>query len=72
METSIPCNVKKPVNVPSTTPIPNGKNDATPRIIDDVYVGITVKRSNFNPNAVNIKKTVIHSKTQNNVDNPVA
>ena len=70
--TSIPCSVKKFVNDPSTTPIPNGKNDATPKIIDDVYVGIITRNSNSIPNANNIKNIAIHSSIQNNADKPLA
>ena len=36
-----PCKFNKPVSVPSKTPIPPGTNDATPKIIEVAYVGIT-------------------------------
>ena len=33
---SIPFSDRNPTKLPSTTPIPNGKNEITPKIIDDV------------------------------------
>ena len=69
IEPSIPCRVRNPARLPSTTPIPNGKSDATPRIIDAVYVGTNVKNSNVSMLKDNkIKYTVIDSTNQNNAD----
>ena len=33
---SIPLRDKNPTKLPSTTPIPRGKNEITPKIIDEV------------------------------------
>ena len=67
IEPSIPCMAKNPARLPSTTPIPNGKNDATPRIIEVVYIGINVKSSNVSMlNDNKIRYTVIDSTNQNN------
>ena len=45
IETSTPWRVKNPARLPSTTPIPNGRKEATPRIIELVYVVITLRNS---------------------------
>ena len=52
-EISTPFNAKKPAKLPSVTPIPIGRNDATPKIIELVYVAIIVvncKTSTSNAN----------------------
>ena len=55
-EISTPFNAKKPVKLPSVTPMPIGRNDATPKIIELVYVAIIVVNSNIStPNANNTK-----------------
>ena len=53
------------MSVPSDTPIPPGTNEATPRIIDVVYVRITSDISKKSiPNDFKMKYTAIDSKIQ--------
>ena len=60
-----PLIVRRPISVPSETPMPPGISDATPRIIDVVYVKITSEISNKSiPNDFKIKYTAIDSKIQ--------
>lgn len=45
IETSIFCKMKNPAKLPSTTPIPRGRNDIAPKIIDTAYIDTTLSRS---------------------------
>ena len=45
IEISMPCRLKNPARLPSTTPIPNGRKENTPKTIELVYVVMTVINS---------------------------
>ena len=44
IDMSIPSKAKNPAKLLSTTPIPKGRNDTTPNIIDDVYMDKTLRK----------------------------
>tara|TARA_Y100000782_G_scaffold104303_1_gene123228 strand:+ start:396 stop:581 length:186 start_codon:yes stop_codon:yes gene_type:complete len=44
IDISIPSKVKNPAKLLSTTPIPKGRKDMKPNIIDDVYMDNIVRK----------------------------
>ena len=68
IEISIPRKLKNPARLPSNIPIPNGRNDTTPKIIEPVYIGITDNNSiEFIPNDKSNKCIATHSTSQKSV-----
>jgi hypothetical protein len=47
IDISIPSKVKNPAKLLSTTPIPKGRKDMKPNIIDDVYMDNVVRKFKF-------------------------
>ena len=66
---SIPCKLKNPARLPSKTPMPNGKNVITPKMIDAVYIETKVNNSTLSiPNDNNVKYAIIESRIQKMTD----
>ena len=66
---SIPCKLKNPAILPSKTPMPNGKNVITPKMIDAVYIETKVNNSTLSiPNDNSNKCIAIHSTNQKNIE----
>ena len=64
--------VKNPAKLPSTTPIPKGKKETNPKMIDVAYIEVTLKNSRVKSNDKTTKYTIILSTIQNKKDKAVA
>ena len=68
-ENSIPWKEKNPARLPSTTPIPIGKNDTTPIMMEVVYVADNSKNSRSNiSNEYNTRNAIRDSISQKIID----